>query len=97
MRSVPPETINWRLSLLREFDVNAEKLHHITQPVLLIAGGSDRLLPSVIEVKRLANILPNTQTVLLPNSGHACLLEESVNLYKILQSHKFLESNILVC
>ncbi|MEA5621117.1 alpha/beta hydrolase [Cronbergia sp. UHCC 0137] len=91
MRSVPPETVNWRLSLLREFQVEEAQLQLLEQQVLLIAGGSDRLLPSETEVQRLMNILPNTKKVILPDSGHACLLEKHVNLYKILQSNDFLE------
>ncbi|MBD2343708.1 alpha/beta fold hydrolase [Anabaena subtropica] len=91
MRSVPSETVNWRLSLLREFDVSDEQLRSLTQTTFLIAGGSDRLLPSVIEVKRIGNIIPNTKTLILPNSGHACLLEQDVNLYEIMQINNFLE------
>ncbi|MCC5616023.1 alpha/beta fold hydrolase [Nostoc sp. CHAB 5836] len=91
MRSVPSETVLWRLSLLREFRVDEEQLGNLTQPVLLIAGGSDRLLPSVTEVKRIANILPNKKIVVLPNCGHACLLEEDINLYEILKVNDFLE------
>ncbi|MBD2612718.1 MAG: alpha/beta fold hydrolase [Nostoc sp. ZfuVER08] len=90
MRSVPPETVHWRLSLLREFNVDEEKLRQLTQPVLLIAGGSDRLLPSVSEVKRIANIIPNTKIVVLPHCGHACLLEQNMNLYEILKANDFL-------
>lgn len=91
MRYVPAETVVWRLSLLREFDVQDEELSSLTQLTLLIAGGSDRLLPSVNEITRLANIIPNSQAVILPQSGHACLLEEDVNLYEILQFNNFLE------
>lgn len=93
MRSVPPETVHWRLSLLREFDVDNKQLGRLSQPVLLIAGGSDRLLPSVTEVKRIANILPNNKIVVLPHCGHACLLEQDTNLYEILKDNDFLESN----
>ncbi|MDZ8261989.1 alpha/beta hydrolase [Nostoc sp. ChiQUE01b] len=91
MRSVPEETVLWRLSLLREFHVDEEKLRRLTQPVLLIAGASDRLLPSVSEVNRIGNILPNNKIVVLPNCGHACLLEQDTNLYKILKDNDFLE------
>ncbi|MEH1978394.1 MAG: alpha/beta fold hydrolase [Nostoc sp.] len=91
MRSVPVETVLWRLSLLREFRIDEEHLGNLTQPVLLIAGGSDRLLPSVTEVKRIANILPNNKVVILPNCGHACLLEKDTNLYEILNNNEFLE------
>ncbi|WP_413199172.1 alpha/beta fold hydrolase [Nostoc piscinale] len=92
MRSVPSVTVNWRLALLREFAVENDKLRRLTQPVLLIAGASDRLLPSVTEVKRIAAILPKSQVFILPNSGHACLLEQDVSLYEILQNNNFLET-----
>ncbi|WP_445638279.1 Alpha/beta hydrolase [Nostoc sp. DSM 114161] len=92
MRSVPPETVHWRLSLLREFEIDEEKLRQLKQPVLLIAGGSDRLLPSVTEAKRLGNIIPNTEIVVLPECGHACLLEQDINLYEILKANDFLEN-----
>lgn len=92
MRSIPPETVHWRLSLLREFEVDDKQLDRLTQPVLLIAGASDRLLPSVTEVKRIANILPNNKIVVLPHCGHACLLEQDTNLYEILKDNDFLES-----
>jgi pimeloyl-ACP methyl ester carboxylesterase len=94
MGSIPPETVNWRLSLLRDFQIDKKDLQKLTQPVLLIGSGNDRLLPSVTEIARLASILPNSKTFILPNSGHACLLEENVNLYQILKDNDFLEVNI---
>ncbi|MBI1241034.1 alpha/beta fold hydrolase [Umezakia ovalisporum] len=94
MRSVPPVTVNWRLSLLKEFNVTENQLRQVNQSVLLIAAASDRLLPSVKEAKRLVSILPNTRMVVLPNSGHACLLETNINLYKILGEHNFLEHQL---
>ncbi|MBE9036900.1 alpha/beta fold hydrolase [aff. Roholtiella sp. LEGE 12411] len=92
MRSVPPATVLWRLSLLREFHVDDDQLRRLTQPALLIAGASDRLLPSVSEIRRIADILPNAKMMVLPDSGHACLLEKDINLYEILKSQNFLES-----
>lgn len=94
MRSVPPETVLWRLSLLREFDVDDTQLRQLTQPVLVIASVLDRLLPSMAEARRLVKILPNAQTVVLPYSGHACLLEAENNLYEIMHAENFLDSNI---
>lgn len=91
IRSVPPETVLWRLSLVREFDVDETELRRLTQPVLLIASALDRLLPSVTEARRLVKILPNSQMVVLPKSGHACLLEADINLYDIMQKHNFLD------
>lgn len=91
MRSVPPETVLWRLSLVREFDVNETQLRRLTQPVLVIASALDRLLPSMTEARRLVKILPNAKMVVLPYSGHACLLEADVKLYEIMQANNFLE------
>ncbi len=88
--SVPQQTSIWRLSLLREFDVADDQLQQLQQPVLLLASAADRLLPSLEEVQHLARIFPRAQTVVLPHSGHACLLESDVNLYKIMQTHQFL-------
>ncbi|NJM71491.1 MAG: alpha/beta hydrolase [Scytonema sp. RU_4_4] len=92
MRSVPPETVLWRISLLREFCVDEEQLHRLTQPVLVIAGADDRLLPSLAEAKRLVSIFPNSKMVVLPHCGHACLLETDTNLYEIMKANDFLES-----
>ncbi|MGH2415950.1 MAG: alpha/beta fold hydrolase [Microcystaceae cyanobacterium] len=93
MRSVPPETVMWRISLLREFCVDEEQLRRLTQPVLVIAGGSDRLLPSLAEAERLVGILPNSKIVVLPHCGHACLLETDTNLYEIMKANDFLDSS----
>ncbi len=96
MRALPPQTVDWRLSLLRDFAVEEEKLQKIQQKVLLIGGGSDRLLPSVSEIERLNRILPNSQSFILPDSGHACLLESKVNLYQILKENDLVETNKLL-
>jgi pimeloyl-ACP methyl ester carboxylesterase len=90
MQSLPQATTSWRLSLLREFKLTDAHLRTLSQPVLAIAGGADRLLPSVEEAQRLANCLPNAKIVLLPESGHACLLERDVDLYQILESENFI-------
>lgn len=95
MQSVPPHTVNWRISMVMDFEVDETQLRHLTQPVLLIAGDADRLLPSVMEVQRLANWLPNAEIVVLPDSGHTCLLEKDVSLYDILKQHNFLDTLVL--
>jgi len=87
MRSVPPETVLW---LSEKFDVDETQLRQLTQPVLVIASALDRLLPSITEARRLVKILPNAQMVVLPYSGHACLLEADIKLYEIMQAD-FLE------
>lgn len=88
--SVPQKTSVWRLSMLSEFDVTDEQLRQLRQPVLLLASATDRLLPSLVEVRHLEKLFPYAQTVVLPYSGHACLLEADVNLYEIMKAQKFL-------
>lgn len=92
VKSAPQSTASHRLTMMRQFSIDEMQLHQLTQPVLLIGSKQDRLLPSVAEVQRLARILPNTQVVTLPHSGHACLVEEGVNLYDIMQSQNFIDS-----
>ncbi len=94
MRSVPPATTLWRLSLIKEFDINEKQLYNLTQPVLVIASNEDRLLPSLAEAKRLVSFLPNAKMVVLPQSGHACLLEADINLYEIMKTHNFLDPSV---
>jgi pimeloyl-ACP methyl ester carboxylesterase len=90
MGSVPAKTAAWRMGLLSGFEVERLPLERMTHPVLLIAGESDRLLPSKREAQSLQARFPNSQLMLLPNSGHACLLERDTNLQKILRQHGFL-------
>ena len=90
VQSVPQRTSIWRLSLLNEFDLEDQCLSCLTQPVLLLSSAADRLLPSLAEAERLAMLLPNVTAVVLPDSGHACLLEADVNLYEIMRQHGFL-------
>jgi pimeloyl-ACP methyl ester carboxylesterase len=86
MQAVSPPSAAWRLALLRQFRLEDLPLNLVRQPVLILASESDRLLPSPCEAKRLARFLPNTKIVLLPDSGHACLLEDQLNLSAILYS-----------
>lgn len=37
VRSIPSRTIMWRISLLRDFDVDEKELRQLTQPVLLLS------------------------------------------------------------
>ncbi len=89
MQSVSPASAAFRLGLLSKFNLEDLPLERIKQPVLVLASGADRLLPSVAEAGRLVSYLPNCQTVKLPNSGHACLLETEIRLSSILKSQNF--------
>ncbi len=87
MNSLPQLTSAWRLDLLRSFKPSESQLRQIDFPTLVIASGADRLLPSVLEAKFLTKTLPNAEMVVLPNSGHACLLENEVDLYTLIQAY----------
>lgn len=91
MKSVPQSTVVWRLSLLRQFALSEQKLRGINCNTLIIAGAKDRLLPSVNEAKRLAKFISLSEIEILPESGHACLLEQNVNLSEILDKYDFLD------
>jgi pimeloyl-ACP methyl ester carboxylesterase len=91
MGMVHQATSVWRLSLLKSFHIDNLPLHRLTQPVLVLASGSDRLLPSIPDAQHLVKRLPDARLLVLPDSGHACLLEEDINLQQILESECFLE------
>jgi pimeloyl-ACP methyl ester carboxylesterase len=85
MQSISSDVVSWRLSLLRDFQLDLAKLRYFQQPVLLIASAADLLLPSVTEAERLRSIFPQANTIYLPQSGHACLLEQEVQLAQFLE------------
>ncbi len=85
MLSIDSKTVAWRLSLLRGFQVNIAIPDLIGIPALLLAGERDRLLPSKLEVQIIHQQLPKSKIILLPYSGHACLLERDINLAQIIR------------
>ena len=97
MKSVPPQVVAWRLSLLKKFQVNNEQLRSLKMPCLIIAGAADDLLPSVKEAQKLANIMPKARMTVLPRSGHACLLETEIDLYQILMEQNFIPPKYAFC
>ncbi|NEN91962.1 MAG: alpha/beta hydrolase [Okeania sp. SIO3H1] len=86
MQSVSQQTSIWRLELMRSFQVDKNQLEKLKKPVLVIASAADRLLPSISQAKFLVKHLPEAKMVILPNSGHACLLETDVDFYEIIQN-----------
>lgn len=89
------ETSIWRLSLLRAFEISDRALSQIQQPTLVIASGRDLILPSLQEAEFLVSTMPQAQSYLLPESGHACLLESEVHLHQILTESHFLPTPTL--
>jgi pimeloyl-ACP methyl ester carboxylesterase len=94
MQSVPPETVSWRLSMLQRFQINPLELARLSFSVLVVASQSDRLLPSVTEGRKLIHQLPKAKLVILPDSGHTCLLETDIHLKEILNAHACLPRHL---
>jgi pimeloyl-ACP methyl ester carboxylesterase len=90
MQTVPKATSIWRMSMLQAFELDRLSLDQLACPVLAIASGADRLLPSVADARYLLGKLSQGELVVLPDSGHACLLERDVSLYQIMQERGFL-------
>ncbi|MGF1589564.1 MAG: alpha/beta fold hydrolase [Pleurocapsa sp.] len=97
MKSVPPHVVSWRLSLLKNFQVTNQELRSLNIPSLIIAGAADDLLPSVAEAQKLTSLLPQAQMTILPQSGHACLLETDIKLYQILVKQNFIPAKYALC
>ncbi|MEM1171749.1 MAG: alpha/beta hydrolase [Cyanobacteria bacterium P01_H01_bin.35] len=85
MQSISQQTAIWRFELMRSFPLNKSQLKSLKKPVLVIASLEDRLFPSASHAKFLVKYLPEAKMLILPNSGHACLLEADVDLYKIIR------------
>ncbi|WP_052055598.1 alpha/beta fold hydrolase [Myxosarcina sp. GI1] len=92
MKLLSPQQVSRRLALLRDFEVSPAELSSIDIPTLILAGAADRLLPSVEEARRLVALLSHAKMTILPHSGHACLLENQLDLYEILARQNFLPS-----
>ncbi|MCU0551811.1 MAG: alpha/beta hydrolase [Leptolyngbya sp. Prado105] len=94
VRSVPQPTSVWRMNLLQEFEIPMQALRSLETPTLILASAKDRLLPSLTEAYRLKANLQQADVVVLPESGHTCLLEQDVNLYQILAQGGFLQETL---
>jgi predicted alpha/beta-fold hydrolase len=81
----------WRISLIEKFEISIQQLQQVKQPTLVITSGNDRLLPSQAEGKFLVQQIPRSSLHLIPEGGHAVLLEQDIDLHKILSMHGFLE------
>lgn len=77
-----------RLSLLDQGSQVPVNWSRLTMPMLLVAGGADRLLPSLAEVRRLQQHLTAAEVQILPHSGHACLLEQEVSVWDWIQGSR---------
>lgn len=69
-----------RLGLMSNFIMAKAELQLIEARVLLVASERDRLLPSVQEANRLAQHIRRAMVKVVPEAGHAVLLEEQTRL-----------------
>jgi hypothetical protein len=95
--SRPAAAASHRLSLMvDEGGLGEGDLRRIRVPTLLIASGGDALLPSLSEAARLEGLIPGAASpsssrprrarLVLPESGHAPLLEAGVDLAGLLRA-----------
>jgi len=92
MKSLPQKIVSWRLSLLRDFAVDPTQCSQFQPTTLIVSSKCDRLLPSEQEAIKLAALFPNSIQEILPNSGHACLLETDIKLMAIMAQHQLIKS-----
>ncbi len=68
-----------RLQLVQELDLRP-RLREITVPCILLAGGRDKIVPSVREARFMASRIPGARVHEFPEAGHALLLTPEVTL-----------------
>jgi len=68
-----------RLRLLQDIDLRP-RLHEIAVPTILLAGGRDKIVPSVAEARFMAARIKNACVHVFPEAGHALLLTPGVSL-----------------
>lgn len=83
------EASRQRLRLIQQHDVRDE-LKNLPMPVTILAGGRDRLLPSVREGQFLCANITNCRLIVLPEAGHSCFLSRRFSLAALLQENAIL-------
>lgn len=79
-----PETYRQRMELIRQLDMR-QQLSTIAVPVTFVAGGKDKLIPSVQEAQFMSAKIPGSRIVVLKNHGHTCLMSSQFSLLTILK------------
>lgn len=92
VKVVDKQTSLHRFQLLQQFRAEELDLESVRVPTLVIASARDRVLPSVNEAHRIANRLPRAAIEILPHSGHACLVEQDINLFEIFKARGLLDA-----
>lgn len=83
---LPPNTLAWKLSLLKQGCEAVEpRLGDVTQRSLILVGDQDLLIPSKEEGPRLARAMPQAHMRVERGRSHALLQEGGVDLVTIMQ------------
>ena len=73
---LPAETLGWKVQVLTQgCEAVAPLLSQVQQRTFILAAGSDALIPSEEEGRRLARALPRARLRVLPGRSHALLQE----------------------
>ncbi|KAG0579258.1 hypothetical protein KC19_4G086100 [Ceratodon purpureus] len=87
---VPARCAAWRFSMLNDnTGLSDSEIQGITVPTLLFASEKDRVLWSTTECLRLQKLLPNSKRIIMAESGHTLLFEDSIDLASLLDRNGF--------
>lgn len=87
---LPPETLAFRLQLLKEGSSYVNQiLPQVQQRCLLLTGAADLVIPSSSEGPRLQKALPRCRLKSLPGRSHAMLQEAGVSLVQLMDEEGF--------
>jgi len=90
-KKLPPATLQHRLKTWLPVGtqlMTTKRLKSLEVPTLIIVGDQDKLLPSGKEVRRLAKLLPNSESLIFRKGGHMPFVNQEDNLSKLILNSK---------
>ena len=79
IRDVDMESYRQRLEIVRSVNL-VSRLPEIEVPTVLLASGRDKLVPSTVEARFMAERIPNSRLHEFPRAGHALVLTPGFQL-----------------
>jgi pimeloyl-ACP methyl ester carboxylesterase len=76
-----------RLKLLTQYDVR-HRLHELRPPTLFLAADHDHLVPSVVQARFMAALVPGSMLRVLEGHGHICLIAPDIDLEALLNESR---------
>eukprot|EP00892_Ulva_mutabilis_P006065 jgi/Ulvmu1/3830/UM018_0042.1 len=80
----PAAAASFRVQLMRGGNLTDSRLAQIRVNTVVVSSARDRLFPSMTEGARLQRVIPGARRVILPESGHAPMLEKGFSLLDLL-------------